>query len=162
MMSKKRSTKPIFVETISQNIFSILPLLKKRLLYIDIIQSEHDMPFSQIQVLSMLREKGSLSISEISSRLGIAKPNITPLVDKLIECRYVERTRDIQDRRVVNIIILEQGREKLAGIQKTICDQIWEWGKDMSVAEFRELSDSIESVIRILSKIHDHEDAVIE
>lgn len=152
-MSRKKSVDPAIIESISQNIFSVMPLLRKRLLHTDVIQAEHGIPLSHVQVLTMLNETGSMSVSEISSRLGIAKPNITPLVDRLIESALVDRIRDTNDRRVVNIVILEAGREKLSAIRQTIGRQVQEWGVNMSAVEFKELSDALQCLTRILSQI---------
>ncbi|MCL1964340.1 MAG: MarR family transcriptional regulator [Firmicutes bacterium] len=152
-MSRKKALDPAAIESISQNIFSVMPLLRKRLLHMDVIQNEHGIPLSHVQVLSMLNETGSISVSEISHRLGIAKPNITPLVDRLIEEHLVDRIRDTQDRRVVNVVILDAGREKLSAIRATIGEQVQEWAQNISTADFRELADSLSSLTRILSQI---------
>lgn len=152
-MSRKKTVDPAVIESISQNIFTVLPLLRKRLLHMDVVHGDHGIPLSHIQVLSMLDETGSMSVSEISQRLGIAKPNITPLVDRLIEDKYVDRIRDTQDRRVVNVIILDAGREKLSSIRANIGDQVQEWAQVLSTADFRELSDSLQSLTRILAQI---------
>ncbi|HIQ63815.1 MAG TPA: MarR family transcriptional regulator [Candidatus Avichristensenella intestinipullorum] len=152
-MSRRKSLDPAVIESIAQNIFNVMPLLRKRLLHMDVIQSEHGIPLSHVQVLSMLNETGSMSVSEISHRLGIAKPNITPLVDRLIEEKLVDRIRDTQDRRVVNVVILEAGREKLAAIRATIGEQVQEWAQNISAADFRELADALSSLTRILSNV---------
>ncbi|MED9958846.1 MAG: MarR family transcriptional regulator [Christensenellales bacterium] len=152
-MSRRKSLDPAVIESIAQNIFNVMPLLRKRLLHMDVIQSEHGIPLSHVQVLSMLNETGSMSVSEISHRLGIAKPNITPLVDRLIEEKLVDRIRDTQDRRVVNVVILEAGREKLAAMRATIGEQVQEWAQNISAADFRELADALSSLTRILSNV---------
>ena len=152
-MSRRKSLDPAVIESIAQNIFNVMPLLRKRLLHMDVIQSEHGIPLSHVQVLSMLNETGSMSVSEISHRLGIAKPNITPLVDRLIEEKLVDRIRDTQDRRVVNVVILKAGREKLAAMRATIGEQVQEWAQNISAADFRELADALSSLTRILSNV---------
>lgn len=152
-MSRKKTVDPSMVDSISQNIFTVLPLLRKRLLHMDVIHGEHGIPLSHVQVLSMLNETGSMSVSEISHRLGIAKPNITPLVDRLIDDDLVDRIRDTQDRRVVNIVILDAGKEKLARIRKSISEQVQKWAQNISAADFRELADSLQSLTRILMEI---------
>lgn len=152
-MSRKKSVDPAVIESISNNIFTVLPLLRKRLLHMDTIQGEHGIPLSHVQVLSMLSETGSMSVSEISQHLGIAKPNITPLVDRLIEANLVERIRDMQDRRVVNIVILDDGRKKLADIRSSIGEHVQEWAQSLTAAEFRELADALQSLTRILAQI---------
>lgn len=152
-MSRKKTIDPALVESISKNIFCVMPLLRKRPLHMDVIQSKHDIPLSHVQVLSMLNEAGSMSVSEISQRLGIAKPNLTPLVDRLIENDYVDRIRDTRDRRIVNVVILENGRQKLHDIEDTISLQITEWTQALTVSDFRELAQSLDALKRILSQL---------
>ena len=139
-MTKKRTLDPEMIDSVAQNMFYALPLIKKRLLHMDIVQKEHGTPLSHVQVLAMLQDVGMMSVSEISRRLGIAKPNITPLVDRLFEAGYVDRQHDENDRRVVNI-------------RATISRQIQTQAEDLSLSEFRELHDSLESVVRILSSL---------
>ena len=152
-MTKKRTIDPAMIDTVAQNMFHILPLIKKRLLHMDLVQREHGTPLSHVQVLAMLQDAGTMSVSEISRRLGIAKPNITPLVDRLYEAGYVDRQHDENDRRVVNIVLLPAGTEKLAAIRATIARHIQVQAEGLSVSEFRELNDSLANVVRILSSL---------
>ena len=150
-MTKKRTIDPATIEAVAQNMFFVLPLIKKRLLHISDVQKEHGTPLSHVQVLAMLQDVGTMSVSEISRRLGIAKPNITPLVDRLFDAGYVDRQHDENDRRVVNIVLQPAGSEKLAAIRATIARQIQVQSEDLTVSEFRELNDSLSSIVRILS-----------
>lgn len=152
-MTKKRSIDPTMIDSVAQNMFHVMPLIKKRLLHMDMVQKEHGTPLSHVQVLAMLQDVGTMSVSEISRRLGIAKPNITPLVDRLYDAGYVDRQHDENDRRVVNIVLLPAGEEKLAAIRSTIAKQIQVQAEDLSVSEFRELNDALQSVVRILSSL---------
>jgi len=152
-MTKKRTIDPAMIDNVAQNMFHILPLIKKRLLHMDLVQREHGTPLSHVQVLAMLNDVGTMSVSEISRRLGIAKPNITPLVERLYESGYVDRQHDENDRRVVNIVLLEAGKEKLAAIRATISRQIQLQVDGLSISEFRELNESLSSVVRILSSL---------
>ncbi len=152
-MTKKRSIDPAMIDNVAQNMFSALPLIKKRLLHMDLVQREHGTPLSHVQVLAMLHDVGTMSVSEISRRLGIAKPNITPLVDRLFEAGYVDRQHDENDRRVVNIVLLEAGEQKLAAIRATISRQIQVQAEGLTVSEFRELNDALSSVVKVLSSL---------
>ena len=152
-MSRKKVIDPTLVDGISKDLFCVTPLLRKKLLHMDVIQNECGIPLSHVQVLSMLDEAGSMSVSEISQRLGIAKPNITPLVDRLIESHYVDRIRDAQDRRVVNIVILDEGREKLKCIHETVSNQVRSWAEALTAPEFRSLAESLGSLRHILEKL---------
>jgi DNA-binding MarR family transcriptional regulator len=152
-MAKKRSIDPQLLDSVAQNMFQALPLLRKRLLHMDVVQAEHGIPLSHVQVLSMLNDGGSLSVSDISHRLGIAKPNITPLVDRLLDMGLVQRQRDETDRRVVNVLITPAGTARLSAIRATITGQVQQQADHLSASEFKELAQALESITRILSSL---------
>ena len=143
---------PAVVQNIATQIFQALPMLRKRIQKFD-MNSDHAMPLSHVQVLAVLEEEGSMTVSEISRRFNIAKPNITPLVDRLSADGLVERQRSTLDRRVVNIAILDAGRERLRQTQETIYRMISGWSDRISPEDFKELSDALDSLIRILSNV---------
>ena len=74
-------------------------------------------------------------------------------MDRPFESGYVDRPHDENDRRVVNIVLLPAGEEKLAAIRATISRQIQVQSENLSVSEFRELNESLYSVVRILSSL---------
>ena len=116
----EQANNPKSLELIADNIFQVIPLLKKRLSHISAFQSENGLPLSHFQVLSLLNERGSMSVSEISEFFDIAKPNITPLVDRLVNAGLVDRVRSTTDRRVVFIVILDEGRTRLKTIRSLL------------------------------------------
>lgn len=152
-MPKKRAIDTTLTESVAQNLFNALPIFRKRLLHMDVIQREYSIPLSHIQVLALLNDHGSMSVSEISRRLGIAKPNITPLVDRLMEAQLVDRQRDAQDRRVVNIVIRPEGVDKLTAIRSTMLELVTHWAESLNAADLKELNESLMSITRILGSI---------
>lgn len=152
-MAKKKAVDQHLIDSVAQHMFHVLPLLRKRLLHMDVVQAEHGIPLSHVQVLAMLSDGNSMSVSDISRRLGIAKPNITPLVDRLLERGFVQRQRDASDRRVVNVVITPEGAHTLSAIQDTIAEQIRLQAEHLSSAEFKELAEALESIARILSAL---------
>ena len=66
-MAKKWTEDSALLEAITGNLFEALPLLPKRLVRVDAITREFDMPFSHIQIMCML-QGGSMSIGEISRK----------------------------------------------------------------------------------------------
>jgi DNA-binding MarR family transcriptional regulator len=141
------------VDDVAKRTFDVLPMLKRRLLRMDAVQAEHSVPMSQVQVLTMLGETGMMTVSEISSRLGIAKPNITPLVDKLIADGYVERKRDEIDRRVVKVLLLPAGAEKLESIRETIGRHAMRWVSVVPDKDFYDLQYALETIVRVLNAV---------
>ena len=78
---------------------------------------------------------------------------ITPLIDKLYEAGYVDRQHGDNDRRVVNIVILDAGREKLAAILQTISENVQQQVEVLSAADYKELESSMNSIVRILNDL---------
>ena len=152
-MPRRKSVNKEMVEQVAKTTFDVLPMLRKRLLRMDVVQAEHNVPMSHVQVLTMLGENGVMTVSEISQRLGIAKPNITPLVDRLIADGYVERRRDETDRRVVKVVLLPEGEDQLASIQETIVRHAMRWVGTIPDKDFYELERSLNSIVRILGQV---------
>ena len=140
------------LEHLYDMLFQAWPLMRRRLLPSSAQQAEFGMPLSHVQVLVMLDHRGSLSITEISNSFGIAKPNITPLVDHLIEDGLVLRERNSADRRVVNVVICEKGRERLADIYRRLCDNLFDWTCTLSREDLASFNDALETIVRLLSK----------
>ncbi len=152
-MPRRKSVNKEMVEQVAKTTFDVLPMLKKRLLRMDVVQAEHNVPMSHVQVLTMLGETGVMTVSEISQRLGISKPNITPLIDRLISEGYVERRRDESDRRVVKVVLLPEGEERFSAIRETIVRQAMRWVATIPDKDFYELERSLNSIVRILSQV---------
>lgn len=136
------------VESISQNLYEALPLLPKRLVRVDAISREFGMPFSHIQILCMLSDQ-EMTIGEISANLGIAKPNITPLLDSLNERGILERCRSEKDRRIVNVRLLPEGRALAARVKAQIAGQVGEWPRNFSHSDIKRLNNALAYLIEM-------------
>ena len=149
---EEKQSKEVF-KSISENIFQVTPLLKKRLSRMSTFQSKYGLPMSHFQVLALLEERESMSISEISDYFDIAKPNITPLVDRLVNAGLVDRVRSTTDRRVVNVVIQKEGRKRLREIRASLVAGIENWGSSLSMDDFRALNESLETVVKLLEMV---------
>ena len=149
-MPRKHVPNEAMIDNVAQNLFLALPIFRKRLLHMDVIQREFNVPLSHVQVMAMLNDNGSMNVSEISRRLGIAKPNITPLIDRLIDDRYVERHRDPNDRRMVNVSICPSGIDRLMAIRVKMRELVGEWAMALTIGELRELNESLATINRVL------------
>ena len=153
-MALKVQIEESIVNSICDSITEAIPVFPKKLLGVSRIVREQKMPLSHVQILLMLR-KEPLSIGELSHRLAIAKPNITPLVDELSHAGYVDRVKDEKDRRVVKVNLTEEGIAKIASIEETVAESINSWGAYLSRSQVKELNRSLGSVVRLLSLIPD-------
>ena len=137
------------LSNIAWQILTTAPIFKKRLFRPEIEQQENPIPLSYVQVLAALNEKESMSVSEISSRFDIAKPNITPLIDRLINAGYVSRIRSTSDRRVVHIVIEDKGREKVTEVVEALTKSISNWSQSLDDDKLDRLAGAIDTIREI-------------
>lgn len=66
----------------------------------------------QSMVISMLFKHGELKISEISRKLSLSNSTISGIIDRLEKLKIVERIRNKEDKRVVNVKLSKEFSEK--------------------------------------------------
>jgi len=76
---------------------------------------------SEAAVLAFLVESGPMTMSEVSSRVGLALSSATGLIDRLVDRRFVARARPESDRRRVRVTITTRGKQAL---ETAIADRI--------------------------------------
>jgi len=141
------------MDRITRTAFHVLPLLRKKLMKTDRLQGEYGISLSHIQVLAVLEQEDTMSVTAISHALCVAKPNVTPLIDKLIKEGLVERKRNELDRRVVNVLLLPKGREKLHTVYAAlVSDTLVRMGDQLIEKDMLELERALNMIGKVLSE----------
>lgn len=148
IMAKHWTGDAALVDSLSRNLYEALPLLPKRLVKVDAITREFGMPFSHIQILCMLSGT-EMSIGEISARLGIAKPNVTPLLDALAARGLLIRCKCEADRRIVNVRLLQEGCELAEKLRCSIASQVMGWPEGFSHSDIKRLNNALAYLIDV-------------
>lgn len=81
------------------------------------ILNQVDLTLPQYTLLYQLMLLGSVSMTEVSKHLGITKPAVTNLVDRLEEKRFLKRIPNAEDRRVILLEILPKGKKIITETQ---------------------------------------------
>lgn len=147
-MAKKWTEDTELLNGMAANLLDMLAVFPKQMMHLDRLVREFGMPLSHIQILVVLSQ-GDLSIGSLSEKMGIAKPNITPLVDTLCEKKLAERIRSEEDRRVVNVHLMAGGAEMLEQIRASVAKQVTEWTLPMSRSEAKEMNAAFASILRL-------------
>lgn len=73
----------------------------------------NDFPITppQFVALQWLKEHGDMTIGELSAKMYIANSTMTDLVDRMEKAELVQRVRSTNDRRVVQVHLLDKGRD---------------------------------------------------
>ena len=143
----------IKLEGIVQNFISIIPLFKKKLLHDSCKFDKGNLNHSHFQILTVLKKYGKSPISDVAKKLFISTPNMTKLLNKLIEEGMIERIPGEKDRRVINIDLTEKGNTYIENrffeIQSSLIDKISSLPED----KLDKLNDSLLTLKEVLNEI---------
>ncbi len=64
----------------------------------------------KMQLLGLIREANGMPMKYYGETLYISKPNLTKMINRLIECGFVERKNDEEDRRIIKIFMTDKGQ----------------------------------------------------
>ncbi len=145
------------MEELTEAMLDAMSMFPKRIVRVEELVHTFQMPLSQIQILNLVAKR-DLSIGQISQKMGIAKPNVTPLVDALDERGYVVRIRKEGDRRIVYVHIQPEGEACLREIRGVIGRQIMEWPSAVTRNEAQKMSASLASICRIMALVDEDEE----
>ncbi|MBE6125296.1 MAG: MarR family transcriptional regulator [Erysipelotrichaceae bacterium] len=87
--------------------------------------SELGLTYTQYIVLLVLWEKDGVTVGEICERLMLDNGTVSPLLKKLRTAGYIEKRRNQDDDRVVNIYLTEEGKalqEKASEVPEKVAD----------------------------------------
>jgi DNA-binding MarR family transcriptional regulator len=141
------------LDEVVNNLLSILPFFLKRFMKPDHHDSEHELGGSHINVLFMLNKLGDMPMSEVSRRIFVSKPQMTVIIDKLIDMGLVDRLPDRRDRRVINIALTEKGHAYLKNFKAAKRDKIKERLANLSDDDLSVLAESLANIKNVLGKL---------
>ena len=101
----------------------------------------------------MLARTGALPISEIGRRLVIPRPQMTHLIDQLIDLDMVIRLPNTKDRRIINIELTGNGKATLRKCVELLRDNIKLKMKSLDDRELLELSVLLRRLNEVTSKL---------
>lgn len=69
---------------------------------------------TDLRCLNLLRLGGPATAGELAARTGLTTGAITRMIDRLLKAGYVRREHDAQDRRRVNISVIQERIDEIA------------------------------------------------
>jgi len=110
---------------------------------------------SQFNVLRILRgaKPDAIPAGKIAERMVNRDPDLTRLLDRLEAAGLVEKSRDTEDRRVVNVRITNAGLERVEAASKTVARAIGIALGSMGARDLNQLAELLE-LARASAKKH--------
>ena len=141
------------LNNISEDLYMLLLSFNKRVFNPGDLIKRFNGPPSQVKVLFYLIHHGAASISEIGNDLDISKPNMTPIIDKLVAEDLVRRVNDLNDRRIIRIEATQNACKFLKSHEVKVKTIISEKLSILSDEDIKVLNDSIVTMNTIISKL---------
>lgn len=130
------------IESIIENLFYVLPVIHKKLLKIE--PQDVDIPGNlsrlHVGIMIILNEEKELPISEIAQKLLVSKPQMTRLINYLVNTGIAEKQSDPQDRRVSQMILTEKGKATLSQCEEQLKNNVRRRLSHLTDNELEELS----------------------
>ncbi len=139
---------------ISDDLLTLLMQLNSKVFNQDKMVRCSPLPPSHVKVIFHLFNNGSSSISDIASKLDISKPNMTPVIDKLLSEGLVYRKEDPNDRRIVRIDLTQKAHDMAVEHKKRLKDILLSKLMTLSNEDLVEMKDLVTNLAKIISKLN--------
>ncbi|HTW92608.1 MAG TPA: MarR family transcriptional regulator [bacterium] len=87
----------------------VAPLLVRGLRLLPSVETLGEFSFSQATILQALLIRRESRMNDLARFLGLSKANVSGLVDRLVEKRFIAREHGVEDRRVVIVRLTARG-----------------------------------------------------
>ena len=142
---------------VAVDLLSIPPLIfriiRRKLILTTLADINVDIKFPHFEIMTVLKEEGTLHVAEIGEKLQIAKAQMTHLIDKLVELEMVDRNIDTTDRRTINIALTEKGAAFMKTHEKNVIKAVREYISFLKEDELESLSLSLRTLRDTLLKL---------
>lgn len=113
-----------------------------------------DVSKQEFTVMIRLGRDGECTMSELAHKINHSVSSATLIVDKLNEKKLVSRTRSEEDRRVVRVLLTEEGMEAfnvangmMLNLGKVMLEALEEHEQDMLLALYRKISNNLKPIV---------------
>jgi len=115
-------------------------------------KAEHEtgLTGSQLWVIKILAEASPMKVTDLARLMYLHPATMVGLLDRLEAKGLVQRTRSDKDRRVVHIIITDQGRELVLKSPMVAKSLLVEGLEPLSEEKIKVASDGLEQIVNIL------------
>ena len=109
----------------------------------------------QIHAINAVGEHPGINITELSRILGITKGTVSPLVNKLEKKKYLKKTRDADDGKIVLLELTHKGRTAKNGFERYRNSLYSDFSKEVTFGQIAFLNEILSHLEEFLdSKIH--------
>lgn len=133
-------------------LYEIYPLSRK-LVFDTFDKKKYELTRTQQIIMLALSVSGTLTMSQLASKINTSNEQATRAVAQLVDKGYVERMQNPGNRRVINIRLTDEAEEFFSKMKSEIHDDLFSRFSVVSDEEIMKLRDSLETVASVLKKV---------
>ncbi|MET9612099.1 MarR family winged helix-turn-helix transcriptional regulator [Kitasatospora indigofera] len=127
------------VDGLVRSAFQIMGVLTR-------IAAEHDLSLTQLRVLGILRDRRP-RMSDLAAYLGLDKSTLSGLIDRAERRGLLARAANPEDKRVVDVLITDAGRELTARLDQEVRSALAPATGRLDEQRRRQLAELLEPVL---------------
>ncbi len=85
---------------------------------------ELNLTLAQLKSLFFIAAKDKTNFKKLAEALGVTPPNVTGIIDRLVEQGLVTRTENVEDRRIMLLQATDKGQELLNNLRERHINQM--------------------------------------
>lgn len=113
-------------------------------------QLDEDLTLDQFATLRYIKKKGRCTSTELADAFYVGKSAITAIITRLVDKRYIHRTSDGKDRRIIYLSLSPDGERVYDVIQKRIQELMTSFLKHFEPAEINAFIVTYEKLARVI------------
>ncbi len=131
---------------LDEQILALFRLTRSR---IQAVAESHELTYQQLVALRHLLKAGSITMSDLTDRVGVTRGAMTGLVDRLQEAGLVTRRHCETDRRVTFLDLTPRGHEVLDAVQDAWRRETKRWLAKLEPEEREGLSQALGRLLEV-------------
>ena len=140
------------VDQILDNLLLLVPIMHKKLLRMDLGGIAGDLTRLHFGIMGIISRRDR-TVSELAKMLVVSMPQMTHLVDKLVDSGLVERRPDDTDRRIIHLALAGKGRILLDDLKLKTMENLRSSLTVLTPAELNSMSEALKTLKNIGAKL---------
>ena len=106
----------------------------------------------QFSAFSFLKDHSNSTVGDLARFLQLSKSSATQLIERLVKAKFVERTNDQEDRRIIRLVITEEGKKEFLTLKKDFMEKMQRIFSKIPAKDLRELIRIQTNLVETLKK----------
>jgi len=114
------------------------------------VSGEFGITGPQLWTLKTIHQNGSLSLGNLSQKMYLHPSTISGVIDRLEKKGYVLRDRDLEDRRVIKVVLTPKGKRVVKKAPNPVQGRMIYGLRELKKEELNRIYDSVQRLVKIM------------